>query len=228
MGMVNKTLFAHEQVAEKAASQLARTIAAAIAKKDHCYCALSGGSSPKPMLTALAQTNLPWQKVTVLLVDERWSEDPSQQNITMMNAFIKETQSNSITLIPLLTEADYQSNLEKCESVAQSLPEHLDLVVLGMGLDGHTASLFPDAPEYSDAMTSSRRYVEVTPATAPYKRISMSFNWITKADTLALYIPGQDKLNCFNEIVASDTSKSPIRQLVKEVPGKLTVFSSEV
>lgn len=227
MGVINKKLFALDQVPEMTADYLAAIIEAAIAKKGHCHCALSGGSSPKAMLSALARKQLPWHQVTVLLVDERWSNDPSQQNITMMRAFANETGAESVHLLSLLTESDYASNLDHCETVAQNLPEHLDLIVLGMGLDGHTASLFPDAPEFHEAMTSKRRYVEVTPAAAPHRRISMSFNWIAKADTLALYIPGRDKLDCFNQIVDSGESDSPIRELVLQVPEKLTVFSSE-
>ncbi|MGC1508422.1 6-phosphogluconolactonase [Ketobacter sp.] len=227
MVSIKKNLCAKDQLPTQAAKSLASIIVASVKNRGHCYCALSGGSSPKPMLSALAQENLPWNDVSFLLVDERWSNEASQQNISMITEFVTQTGKQNIDVFSLLLETEFESNLAACEQLAQSLPQQLDLIVLGMGLDGHTASLFPDAEEYQSAMTSSQRYVSVTPPEAPHRRISMSFDWISRARHVALYIPGKDKLSCFETILNQSESISPIKELVLQAPEKLTVFSSE-
>jgi len=226
MNMVELKLLPHSQLAAAAANNIAERINAAVEARGHCYCALSGGSSPQPMLAILAASQVPWNQVTLLIVDERYTNIHTQQNQTMLQDFIRQIPDAPPQLITLLTGSSYEDTLTGANARVDTCPAQLDLVVLGMGLDGHTASLFPDAAEYQSAMTSTARYVEVQPGTAPHRRISMSFHWIASARSIVLYIPGKDKLNCYRALHNNPDAISPIRDLASTA-SQLTIFSSE-
>ena len=216
----------NEHLPSLAAAYLAERIAFTINENGHCYCALSGGSSPVALLDALSTISLPWQHVTFNMVDERFTSDVSQQNQTMLQKFIGALPTPGPKLLTLLSEESLATTVEKANETAESLPEALDLVVLGMGLDGHTASLFPDSTDYRNAMQDSSRYVKVVPGEAPFPRISMSYRWLLNAKQLVLYIPGADKLNCFRRLLADPTAVSPIKSLAAHA-NNLIVFTSE-
>ena len=216
-----------ETLAATTAQQIAEMMGHYIDQQGHCYCALSGGSSPKPLLAELALLPLAWSKVTIVMVDERWTSKPADQNQTMMAEFLSLIEGPKPKFQPLLIEQEFQANLDRCRKLAKTLPAQLDIVVLGMGMDGHTASLFPDAREYPEAMESSDRYLTVTPTQAPYRRISMSFHWIEKAKHLLLYIPGEEKLQCLNSIMDTPDWVSPIKTLAHTAGEKFTIYSSK-
>ena len=118
MVSIKKNLCAKDQLPTQAAKSLASIIVASVKNRGHCYCALSGGSSPKPMLSALAQENLPWNDVSFLLVDERWSNEASQQNISMITEFVAQTGKQNIDVFSLLLETEFESNLGTARAIA--------------------------------------------------------------------------------------------------------------
>jgi len=208
------------------ADYVANVIANSIEQKGHCYCALSGGSSPKSMLAELAKQPLPWEQVTLLMVDERFTTDKSQQNETMLRDFVNSIPGGKPALIALLSDTSLDAAIAAANNTVAQIPGALDIAVLGMGLDGHTASLFPDSTDYQMAMTSSDHYVKVVPGAAPHPRISMSYHWLLTVKNLVLYIPGRDKLDCYRHLVANPDALSPITSLTSQA-NNLTVFSSE-
>ena len=215
------------ELASIAAGYLAAEIRSSLA--DHgrcCYCALSGGSSPKGLLLELGKQKISWEKVIFSMVDERFTNDTTQQNETMMREFVDALPAPGPKLHTILGNAPLAATVEQANVNAEALPEHLDIVVLGMGLDGHTASLFPDSTDYQSAMVDPSRYVKVIPGQAPYPRISMSYSWLSDAKQQILYIPGKDKLECFRSLLADPTAVSPIKTLVAQA-NNLIVFSSE-
>lgn len=214
------------ELPDVAADLLAQTINDSLRVHNQCVLALSGGSSPAQMLKSLAFKNVDWQKVKIILVDERFTDNKIDQNQTMIHSFIQGIPGNHPFFQNLLIHPDFNQNLKMCNKFADRL-QQANIVVLGMGLDGHTASLFPDADEYESAMKSTDKYVAVHPQSAPHPRISMSYSWITQADQVMLYIPGKEKHDCFNEILTSNQSRSPIKSLTEDTHKKLTLFSSE-
>lgn len=227
--MATSTLlqYPNELVPAQAALYLSRRISNFLENDKPCICGLSGGSSPKPMLQELAQQNIDWSSVVLLPVDERWTDDPRQQNISMLNKFVTQIPGHKPKLETLYKSPDLKENVERCNELASRYDQSPDIVVLGMGLDGHTASLFPDAEEYPSAMNSMDQYVLIHPTQAPFPRISMSFRWLSSAAEIVLYIPGKDKLDCFNRIRSDPDSVSPIKELEIHFANKLTIISSE-
>lgn len=187
---------------------------------------VSGGKSPAPVFDLLATSDFSWQNVDLFLVDERWAPDqPQDQNATLVQQHLLTQNGAAARFQPLLLDADFTRNLAACNEAVANIVQP-DIVLLGMGLDGHTASLFPDAEDFSCAMEARDCYVAVHPASAPYPRISMSFSWLVSARQIVLFIPGRDKRDVFNQIVKDTQSTSPIRPLVQQADTRLTVITT--
>ncbi len=217
---------AKAKLPQLAASYIRDQISSTLTRNKHCFCALSGGSSPKGLLMELASMTLPWHRITFSMVDERFTTDPTQQNQSMLSEFIDSLPEPRSKLLTLLTNESLNHTLAAANAAADQLPDSLDLVVLGMGLDGHTASLFPDSTDYQAAMHDTARYVKVVPGDAPYPRISMSYHWLLQARQLVLYIPGKEKLDCFRRLISDPAAMSPVKSLATHA-NNLIVFSSE-
>lgn len=187
---------------------------------------LSGGKSPAPVFDLLARAVLDWSRVDVFLVDERFAlERPADQNIHMLNLHLRKHEAARAHVHSLLTAP----SLKDCVERANTLTAHIhlpDIVLLGMGLDGHTASLFPDAHDFSSAMSSANHYVAIHPAAAPYPRITMSLSWLSQACTTLLFIPGADKWHAFQYFVIEEKGPSPLQPLLKALGGSATVVST--
>lgn len=187
---------------------------------------VSGGKSPAAVFDQLADWNFPWRNLDILLVDERWAPDqPQDQNSVLVQQHLLQKRASAASFQSLLLDNDFERNLVLCNQAVSNIAQP-DIVLLGMGLDGHIASLFPDAPDFLAAMTSGQRYVSVHPTNAPYPRISMSFSWLTAASQIVLYIPGQEKRDVFNAIVKDPQSLSPLRPLLQHADGRLTVITT--
>ena len=187
---------------------------------------VSGGKSPAAVFDLLAASHFPWRNVDLLLVDERWApEQPQDQNATLVQKHLLQQHAATSHFQPLLLDTDFSRNLIACNEAVSAIRQP-DIVLLGMGLDGHTASLFPDAEDFASAMKTTDRYVAVHPASAPYPRISMSFSWLVSARQIVLFIPGRDKRDVFNGIVKNKQSTSPIRPLAQQADTRLTVITT--
>lgn len=216
-----------ETAAMLCAQQIARELRATIDSKANATLFVSGGKSPAKVFDHLCQIPLPWSSVAVFLVDERLAwQQPQDQNQTLIQDRLLQSCAKEATFFPLLHDENESENLAICNQQAQ-FPIRPDVVLLGMGLDGHTASLFPCAPEYDHAMTAGSHYVVLHPVTAPYARISMSFHWLTEAHKLILYIPGENKRIAFEGFVKRGNGVSPLQPLFNAVAQHITVIETE-
>jgi len=161
---------------------------------------VSGGSTPLPFLDALAQLELAWSQVTVTLADERWlPPDHVDSNERLVRAHLLQGPAAQATFVPMYTgEATPTQAQGPLETSLAALPWPADAVVLGMGSDGHTASLFPHAPELPAALDASRleRCLAVAAPplpNVPVPRISLSRRALLDARALVIHITGQGK-----------------------------------
>jgi 6-phosphogluconolactonase len=151
-------------LARQCAEQIATVIDQALGERDRVQIALAGGETPKAAYTLLARQHLPWDRVDVLLGDERWvsAEDPSSNALMLRQTLLAPGEPGSEArfhpvpthLADPIAGADAMAHL--LETLCPGSPPQLDLVVLGLGDDGHTASLFPgtSAPEVLDRWTT--------------------------------------------------------------------------
>ena len=153
-----------DELARHCAEQIALAIDQALGQRDRCQIALAGGETPKSAYRLLARQHLAWDRVDVLLGDERWvpPQDPSSNARMLRETLLAAPEPGSHARFhPVPTElADPQASAaafaELLETVCQGRPPQLDLVLLGLGDDGHTASLFPgtSAPTVVDRWTT--------------------------------------------------------------------------
>ncbi len=139
-----------EALARHAAEEVALSLDLALAERDRAQLALAGGTTPREAYAHLAEEHLPWERVDVFLGDERWvgAEDPSSNARLLRESLLARGPGAQACFHPVPTElASPELGAERYSSLLVQLcggePPTLDLVLLGLGEDGHTASLFP-------------------------------------------------------------------------------------
>lgn len=139
-----------QQLAHRAAELIATAIDLGLAQRDRCQIALAGGTTPEAAYSRLGEERLAWDRVDVLLGDERWvpADDPASNTLMLRRSLLAQPPGSGARLHPVATEL--ASPEEGAKAYADLLrllcpgdPPILDLVLLGLGDDGHTASLFP-------------------------------------------------------------------------------------
>lgn len=206
---------------EQQSNSLAQTIAGiltrAITDNGHAYMAVSGGSTPKTLFKALSNMPIHWSKVTVSLVDDRWlppqHKESNQllveQNLLQNNACVAEF----IGLYrPDQTLTDAVASINKQYT---DQPISFDVLLLGMGNDGHTASLFPCSQQLSHGLSTTDAYLISHPTSAPYDRISLSAHSIENSKHLFLQIKGEDKRQTLDKAIEiNDEMSMPIQRFL--------------
>jgi 6-phosphogluconolactonase len=161
-----------------AATCVAEQLRRGIAARAVAGLAVSGGRSPIAFFDQLSRQKLPWDKVSITLVDERWVSTKSEDsNENLVRQRLLRNDAAAAQFIPLKTnEASPQLALAERETAINKLPWPLDVVVLGMGEDGHTASLFPGAENLPTALDATRPslLVAIDPPHEEHPRMSLT------------------------------------------------------
>jgi 6-phosphogluconolactonase len=197
-----------DAVARRAAAWIAGAAMQAIAQRDRFVMALSGGTTPWPMLRVLATETIDWPKVHVVQVDERAAPiDSPDRNLThLRDALLARVPLPAAQVHPMPVEDDDLAAAAK--SYSRSLarlagsPPLLDLVQLGLGADGHTASLVPGDP----VLEVSRADVAVTAEYRGRRRMTLTFPIINRARRILWLVTGEDKADAVARLVEGDLS----------------------
>lgn len=146
---------------------------------------LAGGSTPKPLYRALTRREVPWDRVTVLFGDERVAPagDPALNATMAQNELLDHVRPRAVHPV----EVHRGPSAAAAHYAALLAPVGLDVVLLGMGRDGHTASLFPGGPEDGAAVI-----VTESPSPPP-RRVSLSRSTLCRADTIVVFVTGAGK-----------------------------------
>ena len=194
-------------LADALASDVADELRRAIAAKGKATLAVSGGSTPKLFFDKLSEIDLPWQRVTVTLVDERQVPDTSERsNARLVREHLLRNKAAAAHFVPLFENAAADS----------SLP--FDVTILGMGSDGHTASFFPKADRLKEAIDSgtSRRLIEIIAPGAGEPRLTFTLPVLEASGRLALHIEGADKRQVLDKALADGPEEDmPVRAILR-------------
>ena len=169
---------------------------------------LSGGSSPIKIFEELSSIDLPWSEVQVTLVDDRLVEadnKDSNQNL-ILNYFLK-SKAKAAQFFPLTEDLITQSSFFK---------KPFDVILLGMGEDGHFASLFPDMIDDFDAFNRDAKFkiFKTESQGNPFlPRITMNLSLILNSEMIVLLVKGKSKLKVLDEAI--NNNKLPIHYLLK-------------
>lgn len=200
--------------AEAMAGRIAELIGEAIAVRGVATLALSGGRSPIPVLHALSACDLDWSNVIVTLVDERWVvPDHADSNERLIREHLLLGRAADARFVPMKNDAaDACAGQTQCEAALAALPWPIDIVVLGMGEDGHTASLFPEAVELAEGLSTQAMTLAVTPPAAPHQRMTLSAHAILSSRHILLQIGGGAKKAVYDRARAGGpVAELPIR-----------------
>ncbi|POR48196.1 6-phosphogluconolactonase [Paraburkholderia eburnea] len=185
--------------------------------------AVSGGTSPRPFLENLSTHRFDWAHTDVTLVDDRWvSESDAASNARLVRETLLKHEAANARFLPLVDVAqDLDAHVAALNADAQRRVPNV--AVLGMGEDGHTASIFADAPEWADAITTARPFVAVHPQAAPHARVSWSMQALRQVDRLFLLIAGQRKLDVLQQAAATEQNNA-ISKLANDKGVRLDVY----
>lgn len=172
---------------------------------------LSGGGTPGPLYSELNRTYKEFEKTTIGLVDERFvpvSNEHSNERL------IRNLISHSDKIIGMVHDEDnYSQNINIAQKHYEIFKDKLDVVILGMGPDGHTASLFPNDPSSEQILANNDIGLFNTNAPSiPTRRITCSKQMLLNAKHIFLLIFGEEKLN----ILENSNLNLPIHVLLKE------------
>lgn len=185
------------EVARQLAASIGQRLRDAIAKHGVASLVVCGGSSPRELFEYLSAEELAWSRVTVVPSDERWvAIDDDQSNERLIRSTLLVGPAAEARFVGLYrdTETPDEALVAVAEALAE-VPRPLDVVLLGMGDDGHTASLFPQAPDIQACLDSEAPCV--APTVGPPARLSLSLAYLTDAYSIDLLIFGNEKRRVF-------------------------------
>lgn len=214
--MIDVTKYASiAEQAETLASIVVDQLSNAVSSKGRATLAVPGGTTPAPFLQCLSHKSLDWSNISIIPTDERVVDETSpRSNAKLIKDNLKQNQASNANFNALMTgNGGDATDLGEVESLIQYvLP--IDVCVLGMGADMHTASLFPGAEGLEEALNpkGNKALACVNPDGVPERRISLTAPVLSNSDHIHLLITGSDKLDALEKAqMVSVTKDAPIR-----------------
>ena len=192
----------------------------AISQKGKASIAVSGGSTPKGFFKVLSNKNIDWDKVTITLADERWVDiNSDDSNTRLVHENLLQNKAAAAKFFHLKQGQDLcDQTLADLNIAANSTLLPLDVLILGMGEDGHTASLFPCSAQIKQALdiNNNNALIKVEPTTAPHQRITFSFASLSQSENTFLHLCGDNKKQVLAKAHnGDDVFDMPIRKFLQ-------------
>ena len=205
------------EMMQSLSAQIASELSAAIALRGRACLAVPGGSTPGPLFDLLSQAALDWANVTVMLTDERWvpTDSPRSNTGLIKNRLLVNSASAARYIALYAPGLDHVGGARALsQQVAPNLP--IDVVVLGMGADMHTASLCPGAPELSLAQDARADAVmPMVPVGSDLEpRVTLSAQALETARQTHVLIIGDDKKTALAQAQSLSPIDAPIAQFL--------------
>ena len=191
---------------------------------------MSGGSTPKGLFQLLSNTKIDWSNILVTLADDRWVDvSHKDSNERLIKDLMLRKHAENAKFVSLKT-AHTSASVGAME-LEHSFPKisSFSLVILGMGADGHIASLFPNTDSLRDGidLNSSKQFIASKPADAPHTRISMTASRLLAADEIIIHITGDKKRKVLDKAFSgTDAAEIPVRIILNQTKVPVTVFWS--
>jgi 6-phosphogluconolactonase len=193
-----EVLASADLVARTGAGYVQRQAAAAVADHGQFTFAVSGGRTPWAMFAELARMDMPWSQVTLFQVDERAAPDNDpDRNLTHLHDTLGDVKVSVVAMPVTATDLDAAA-----AEYAALLPDRFDLVHLGLGPDGHTASLVPGDP----VLEVTDRLVAVTGPYQGHRRMTLTYPALARAGQIMWLVTGADKTEPLARLLAGDRS----------------------
>ena len=197
------TFASRDELAEALADRIAAELSAAVQRRGQATLAVSGGKTPERLFGALSRRDIGWSDIIITLVDERFvPQSDARSNARLVAEKLCVGHAAAASFVSLYRPA---ASVEEAARFADlsiaGLPQPFDVVVLGMGTDGHAASFFPDAPDLAELIGNHdrRSVLPVVAASAGEPRLTLSLQLLCAARFIALHIEGEEKKRVLRE-----------------------------
>lgn len=216
-----------EMASHIAADRIAAALSRQLRDRGEAVLVASGGSTPVRCLELLSEKPLDWGRVWVTLSDERWVDPHDQDsNEHMLRERLLRNKANAAQFLPLY--GDEGSPAQRCNVLERALgrlPRPYACSLLGMGEDGHFASLFPDAPELADALDpgASALCIPVSAAAGRLSRISLTLAAVADSDEIVLLFFGKTKRRVY-EAARDGAAHLPAAALLRHARTRVRVI----
>jgi len=204
------------EAAHALAGELAQTLEKALSVRGRALLAVSGGRTPQPVFERLRQRKVDWGRVTLTLTDERWvASDHPDSNENLLRSALLRGPAAAAAFVPLFGgEESPEAGQPACEARLRTLALPFDAVYLGIGSDGHFASLFPGDPAL-DARDSL--CVAVPAAGSRLPRMSLTAPALLNSEKLFIMFAGRDKETTYIEAKKTGSCRElPLRLLLSQ------------
>ena len=205
-----------EDAASALVIDLVSTLREAISIRGQALLAVSGGKTPRKVFKYLRKQRLNWNHVILTLTDERWiPNDHPESNEQLVRSYLLKYLSQETTFIPLYGgHGSLEADVKSCESRLKNLPLPFDAIYLGMGTDGHFASLFPG---YEALNVSDSRCVAIAGTNSRLARISLTASTILNARKIYLLFEGEEKYSVYQRAKTPGSfNEIPLRLILSE------------
>ncbi|MDP5041515.1 MAG: 6-phosphogluconolactonase [Paraglaciecola sp.] len=202
--------------------RISAILQAAIETDGRASLVVSGGRTPAALFEALSHVDLAWSKVDISLADERWVDvENDASNEKMVRAKLLVNKAAEANFVGLKTvHANAQDAIEACNTNFANFKRPFDVLILGMGEDGHTASLFPCSTQIAAGLDldSGETFIAVQPTTAPNQRMSFTLPALVSSKHVFLHLTGDAKREVLAKALADNNElEMPIRAILNNV-----------
>jgi 6-phosphogluconolactonase len=213
------------------AREIAERLTAAVARQGHASMIASGGTTPGAMFDILARSEAPWKNVEITLSDDRWIETASDRsNEKLVRNHLLVANASAADFVPLKTAKAHAREAEQdVDDAVRAIPRPFDVALLGMGTDGHIASLIPGATGLERALDRDDpalvRAVNPADLSAKGERISLTLRAILDARWIVILLRGPEKRAAFQwALDGKDVREAPVRALLHQSDVPVSVF----
>lgn len=208
-------------LAQTLASDVAQTLARAIAARGGASLVVSGGKTPVRLFEQLRSQPIDWRRVCVALADERWVEpgDPASNERMVREVLLKDRAAEArFAGLKNAAPSPDLGAVSAWETFAR-IPRPFDVTLLGMGDDGHTASLFPGSPNLSIALnpTAAAGCVGMWAPSPPQPRLSLNLSALLDSRRVLILLEGEAKLSTYRAASGDgEVEKMPVRAVLRQ------------
>jgi 6-phosphogluconolactonase len=222
-----------DEMVDALAGEIVSRLRAGVAERGTASLVVSGGSTPGALFDALSAQSAPWERIWITLSDERWiAPDRDGSNEKLVRTRLIRGMAAKACLVPLKTpDASPEDAAAKVGAALAAMPRPFDVVLLGMGDDGHTASLFPHATGLEAALDTTRpdlvQAMHASDAATTGERLSLTLRAILDSRLIVLLIRGEAKAAAYrNAAAGTDVLEAPVRAVLHQSQTPVQVFWS--
>jgi 6-phosphogluconolactonase len=220
-----------DQLVTDLCGEVLRNLSQSINERQKASMLLSGGSTPGPLYDLMSNQDMEWHNVWFSATDERWVEtDHQDSNERLIRAKLLQNKAASANYVSL--KSDHSTphlGQEDTEKNFANFPLPIDIVLLGMGEDGHVASLFPNVEDSQKAMAKEINDLchAVKREEGDVDRMTITLNGLLNSKRIFLFFYGQKKLEVFNTAKTAKADQLPVSYLLHQAEVPISLYWAE-